>query len=309
VVEHKVTVKLRDGRVITGYTPGFDPADGSIWVTPEVASPQGVMVALERISIVILERLDRRPVVPPGPTLADPSVAIRLDFADGESLFGRKKPTGAARGVWVQPEGRPFARAFVPDGGAAVAEVDEAAFGDESSESGWTFAGSISVDALPLDVGVTPTPRATPVVRGHDAAEGVDAASDDAPPSGDATLPPWSQTLAPWSSPPSRRTEPLPEPGDATSATPFEGAIPAALADALAARASTGETSGFEPGQGETYADGLTGDETLKLSAVERPDDAAAEGAVEHHAPDESAESRDVGATLPDTPLSALFGR
>jgi hypothetical protein len=306
VVEHKVTVKLRDGRVITGYTPGFDPADGSIWVTPEVASPQGVMVALDRVSIVILERLDRRPVVPPGPTLADPSVAIRLDFADGESLFGRKKPTGAARGVWVQPEGRPFARAFVPDGGASVEEVDEAAFGDERSEAGWTFVGSISVDALPLDVGVTPTPRATPVARTQTASG---AASGDAPPSGDMTLPPWSGTLAPWSAPPARHTEPLPEGQDATSATPFDVAIPGALADALAASGGTGETSGFEPGQDETYADGLTGDDTLEPRAVMRTDDALAQGLVGRHAPDTSEEARDAGATLPDTPLSALFGR
>ncbi|MCC7383577.1 MAG: hypothetical protein IT384_17185 [Deltaproteobacteria bacterium] len=160
----RVVLRLRDGQILSGYTPAFDPLDGSIWLSPAPDSPAGTMVAIDRVQVLVLESNDGRPVPLPGSAVrTDPSGAISISFQDQEPLIGRHKADAPGLGLWLQPAGRAFARAFVPL--SAGPDIDEAtdaeadAAGDD--QHGWGFSvsasGLVSTSGTPTDGTELPT--------------------------------------------------------------------------------------------------------------------------------------------------------
>lgn len=149
---HRVTLKLRDGRVLAGFTPAFDPKDGSLWLSPEANSPAGTMVPLTKVALVLLEPTDRRPVeLPASDQPADKSMGIRINFGDGDVLVGRTKANVVGMGVWVQPSGKSFARAFVTDGVSVSVELDED--GDFATDAGMLSLAPPAFSAVPPPLG------------------------------------------------------------------------------------------------------------------------------------------------------------
>jgi len=135
----RCTLKLKDGRVHVGYTPAFDPADRSLWLTATPDSPAGTMYTLDRLAVVVLETLDGRAAPLPSRTVVEAlAERVRLHLADGRSLSGRRVADVSGLGWWVQPSGRGLARAFVCADGVATLELDD----DERSEDDereWSF--------------------------------------------------------------------------------------------------------------------------------------------------------------------------
>lgn len=144
----RCTLKLRDGRVHSGYTPAFDPADGSVWLTATPDSPAGTMFTLERLRAIVLEPMEGRAIVMPTTTAyEDPGTPIHVVFADGEVLAARRKAVVPGIGTWVGPAGRPPAWAFVPaEAPERIAEAD----GGTGFELEWGF--------LPVAPSVPPRP-------------------------------------------------------------------------------------------------------------------------------------------------------
>jgi len=147
----RCTLKLRDGRVHVGFTPAFDPADGSVWLTATPDSPAGTMFTIERLRALVLEPNAGRAISLPehGDHTTMP---IRLDYPDGEQLYGERKVDLPGVGLWIEPPGLPGARAFVPKSAATV-EIDADAMGAE----GWSFLERPQTDNTPTDAQALPT--------------------------------------------------------------------------------------------------------------------------------------------------------
>lgn len=135
----RCTLKLKDGRVHVGYTPAFDPADRSLWLTATPDSPAGTMYMLDRLAVVVLEALDGRAAPLPAKTAVEAlAERVRVRLADGRELSGRRVAEVAELGWWLQPSGRGLARAFVcADGVATLARDDDERSGDGELE--WSF--------------------------------------------------------------------------------------------------------------------------------------------------------------------------
>lgn len=135
----RCTLKLRDGRVHIGYTPAFDPADRSLWLTATPDSPAGTMFTLERARVVVLESLDGRAVAMPASTSYGAAASVRALFADGEVLVARRIGEVPGIGVWLEPPGRARARAFVPT--EAAERIEEIADDADSFDAiqRWAF--------------------------------------------------------------------------------------------------------------------------------------------------------------------------
>ncbi len=138
----RIVVRLRDGQVLSGYTPAFEPRDGAVWISPAPSSPAGTMLRLDRADVLVLEARDGRPIRLPDSAVAIvPSVGVRIGFTSGEPLFGKLKADVPQLGTWVEPIGRSSARAFIPASVKAsllrgdVADVDD---------GGWGFVVSAS---------------------------------------------------------------------------------------------------------------------------------------------------------------------
>lgn len=135
----RCTLKLKDGRVLVGYTPAFDPADLSLWLTATPDSPAGTMYVLDRLAVVVLETLDGRAAPLPSKTVVEAlAEKVRLHLADGRELSGRRVADVTGLGWWLQPSGRGLARAFVCADGVTTLELDD----DERSsdaEREWSF--------------------------------------------------------------------------------------------------------------------------------------------------------------------------
>jgi hypothetical protein len=121
----RCTLKLRDGRIQLGYTPAFDPADRSVWLTAAPDAPAGTMFPLDRLRVVVLETLDLRPVPMPASVPSTSGTQwVRLTFPDGEALAGRLAFESEGLGLWIEPSLRGRARAFVPADAARIAPLD-----------------------------------------------------------------------------------------------------------------------------------------------------------------------------------------
>lgn len=157
----RVVLRLRDGQVLSGYTPAFAPEDGSVWVSPAPSSPAGTMIKLEKVEVLLIESKDGRPAtLPASAVLADDSGVVQVAFDGSEPVYGRIKAKAPGIGLWLQPVGRAFARAFVPS--SATSSVFP---GDPSDDdAGWAFVVSASELGLELEVGTfdgTPTDGVT----------------------------------------------------------------------------------------------------------------------------------------------------
>ncbi len=161
----RCTLKLRDGRVHIGYTPAFDPADRSLWLTATPDSPAGTMFTLERARVVVLESLDGRPVVLPTSTRgAGGEVTARAVFADGEVLTGRRSGEVPGIGVWLEPPGRGRARAFVPT--EAAERIDEVSDEGDSFDAIERWAFLPAEPSLPPSLSSLTMPVSPAALRG-----------------------------------------------------------------------------------------------------------------------------------------------
>jgi hypothetical protein len=208
----KVTIRLLDGRLMFGYTPAFDPHDRSVWLTPTPRSPAGTMVELDKIKIVVLEPTDGRPVaLPSWVEKRDPTAGVRLDFKDGDAVIGRQKARVDGSGLWLQPTGHSFARAFVPEGVGVDVEPFDADELLHLDEGGWDF-----LVPPPDRTTLAPPPRALATTTSAEATapEGIPLPPELRPPS-DAKIPtpttgPTMSMAAPEVERTERDIEPLP---------------------------------------------------------------------------------------------------
>ncbi len=147
----RIVLRLRDGKVITGYATAFDPQDGSVMVMLSPTSPAGSLIDLDSVELLVLEPTDgkalpafvRRPV--------EPSPGVRVVFADGTLLIGAGGVVDGL-GVWMCPPEDHFARAFIPQGAARYVELlDQAP--SEVPAGMWAFLN----DSTPTDEVEVPT--------------------------------------------------------------------------------------------------------------------------------------------------------
>jgi hypothetical protein len=158
IVPLRATLRARDGSVSHGYTPAFDPADGSLWLQPTPDSPAGSMIAIDRIEVLYLEARDGRPIAIPRSQSnlrgsGDELWCVQLQR--GERLYARSISDVPGRGMWLDPVGRSLSRAFVPSSQVALVQESPTSPNLDVSD-GWSFT-NLAEPSLSIGADFAPT--------------------------------------------------------------------------------------------------------------------------------------------------------